>query len=129
MIAKRLYEFAGAGVDRVKNIIGCKEEATVAAILTLPISQSALADHVRLTIVVNPYLMAGRSVEGYNIIILSNHVHHAAYDDWTTFEPVSAGRRIKPDLLQLLYIRLVYLLQCRVLIRVQSPFVSVPRGV
>src|ERR1700733_10836567 len=113
----------------MKNVVGRKKQPAIAPVLTLPISNAAFAYHARFAVVVNPNLPAGCRIEGDDVVIFPDDIHHLVYDDGVTLKTMSADGRVEPDLLQLAYVGFIDLLQCRVLIRVHPIFIGAPRGV
>src|SRR5271156_2364170 len=75
MVAERIHQLAGARVQRMEHVVGGVEEAAVAAILALPVIDSAVGDASGNAVVVNPDLLAGHSVESNRGIIFPHHVH------------------------------------------------------
>src|SRR5690606_3645142 len=125
VVAERRDRLARARVDRGQMALVDIEEPPVRAILALPVADAACADLAFVG--VHPDLLARRRVERDDRAALREHVHHAVDDD--RIEEVVLAGLVGPSDLQLRDVALVDLSERRVLRRIDTAEILIPRAI
>ena len=96
LVAERLDQFSGAGVNRLKAVVERNQQATVGSVRAFPIVDTAVHFSSRCIGVVDPELFSARGIEGDNRVVLRVHVHHIVNDDGVPSIIDAVTGRVRP---------------------------------
>ena len=106
VVAEAQDGLAGAGINRLHVSIDREQQSTIFSVGALPVVDAAGDDPGQS--LVNPHLLPGRGIEGYQRIVPSQDVHHVVDDDG-----IEAGGavRVEPRHFELADVRLLDLIE------------------
>src|ERR1700760_2704924 len=112
LLAKGFKTLASSRVDLLYGVVGSEDEASVAAVLALPVSEAAIGQQSSLCVDgVRPLLLAGSCIQRDDVILLRQGVQGIADDERIEGVVSVVPGGDAPHRLQLHHIAAVHLFQ------------------